>query len=217
MSDGDNLLSAAAPGGSLRIGLTGGIASGKSFVADLFAKLGVDIIDTDVIARQVVEPGQPALLEIHEAFGDSVLTADGKLDRRALRRIVFDNESKRRRLEQLLHPRIRAEAAKQANAATHPYHIVVVPLLVESPMRHEMHRILVVDCDPATQLARLRARDGESAALAQKIIDAQASQAERLAIADDVIDNNGSKEDTEQQVVALHERYLSLVADRSSH
>lgn len=216
MSDGDDQPSLAASGRGLRIGLTGGIASGKSFVVDLFAKLGVDIIDTDVIAREVVEPGQPALLEIRKEFGASVLTVDGHLDRRALRQIVFDNDSKRRRLEQLLHPRIRAEAARQANAATYPYHIVVVPLLAESPMRHEMDRILVVDCDPTTQLARLRARDAESATLAQKMIDAQASQAERLAIADDVIDNNGSKEDTEQQVVALHERYLSLVADRSS-
>lgn len=198
---------------SLRIGLTGGIASGKSTVANFFADLGVAIIDTDLIARQVVEPGQPALAEIRAAFGDAVFGADGRLDRKALRAIVFADDDKRRQLESILHPRIRKATARQAERAAGPYHIVVVPLLAESPMRSEMDRILVVDCAPEVQLDRLRRRDGESESRARKIIASQASRAERLEIADDVILNEGDLDETRRQVEALHRRYLSLSAD----
>lgn len=204
------------PFSRLRIGLTGGIASGKSLVADLFAELGATIVDTDVIARQVVEPGQPALDEIRASFGADVLAADGTLDRRALRGIVFADDAKRRALEAILHPRIRAQAAAEARSAPGPYHIVVVPLLAKSPMRADMDRVLVVDCSTETQLARLQARDDESREQALKMIGAQASREERLAIADDVIDNDGSLEQTKQQVLALHDHYLSLVADSRS-
>ncbi len=195
---------------ALRIGLTGGIASGKSAVADLFAERGVPIIDTDVIAREVVEPGQPALAEIAREFGPGVLGADGRLDRRRLRDLVFSDDKRRKALERILHPVIRRVAEERARSAGGPYHIVVVPLLAESPMRASMDRILVVDCSERTQLERLLRRDAESEAQARRMIAAQASRAERLAIADDVIDNDGSLEATEQQVDALHRKYLEI-------
>lgn len=195
---------------ALRIGLTGGIASGKSAVADLFAARGVPIIDTDVIAREVVEPGQPALAEIAREFGPGVLGADGRLDRRKLRDLVFSDEKRRKTLEAILHPAIRRVAEERARSAGGAYQIVVVPLLAESPMRASMDRVLVVDCSEETQLERLLRRDAESEAQARRMIAAQASRAERLAIADDVIDNDGSLEATERQVEALHRKYLGI-------
>lgn len=194
----------------LRIGLTGGIASGKSAVADLFARKGVPVIDTDVIAREVVEPGEPALAEIAREFGPGVLDPDGRLDRRRLRDLVFRDDRRRKALERILHPRIRGVAEERAAAAGGAYQLIVVPLLAESPMKSTMDRILVVDCSEATQLARLRRRDGESEAQARRMIEAQASREERLAIADDVIDNDGSLEDTERQVDRLHRKYSAL-------
>ena len=146
----------------LRIGLTGGIASGKSTVADMFADLGVPVIDTDVIAREVVRPGQPALDEIREAFGAGVIAADGTLDRPAMRSIVFGDDAARRRLESILHPRIGKATREQAAAAGGPYQVIVVPLLVESSLRGFVDRVLVVDCDEDTQVSRLLARDAES-------------------------------------------------------
>lgn len=195
---------------ALRIGLTGGIASGKSAVADLFAARGVPIIDTDVVAREVVEPGQPALAEIAREFGPGVLGADGRLDRRKLRDLVFSDEKRRKTLEAILHPAIRRVAEERARSAGGAYQIVVVPLLAESPMRASMDRVLVVDCSEETQLERLLRRDAESEAQARRMIAAQASRAERLAIADDVIDNDGSLEATERQVEALHRKYLGI-------
>jgi len=194
----------------LRIGLTGGIASGKSTVADMFAALGVPIIDTDVIARQVVQPGEPALAEIRQAFGDGVICADGSLDRQALRAIVFADPAKRKQLEAILHPRIRAEAARLSARADGSYQLVVVPLLAESPMRRDMDRILVVDCSEEVQLARLLARDNESIEQARRIIASQASRDERLRIADDIIRNDGDREETEKQVRILHNLYVEL-------
>ncbi|MDH4106939.1 MAG: dephospho-CoA kinase [Gammaproteobacteria bacterium] len=198
------------------VGLTGGIASGKSTVADMFAALGVPVIDTDVIARQVVEPGQPALAEIRETFGESVIRSDGTLDRQALRAIVFADPSKRMRLESMLHPRIRAEAARQSAAADGPYQIVVVPLLAESPMKRDMDRILVIDCSEEVQLARLLARDNETEAQARRIMASQASREERLHIADDVVRNDGNREETERQVRMLHRRYVELAGREGS-
>ena len=197
----------------MRIGLTGGIASGKSTVANMFADLGVELVDTDVIAREVVEPGQPALAEIRDAFGDDVIDREGQLDRRRLRAIVFADPSKRQYLESILHPKIRDEAARQSAAATGPYHLVVVPLMVESPMRHEMRRVLVVDCREETQLERLLARDLESEEQARRMLAAQASREERLSIADDVVRNDGDLADTRRQVDELHAFYLSLSGD----
>lgn len=211
---GGQKINSEAENQALRIGLTGGIASGKSTVADMFADLGITIIDTDVIAREVVEPGQPALEEIRQAFGAQAIAPDGSLDRQLMRGIVFSDDGKRRQLESILHPRIRDAAARQAAAATSPYHIVVVPLLAESPMRSEMDRILVVDCSTDTQLERLLKRDAESALQARRMIASQVSREERLAMADDVIRNDRDLEDTRSQVAELHARLLSLQADR---
>ncbi len=196
--------------GPLRIGLTGGIASGKSLVAEQFAALGIPIIDTDEIARAVVAPGEAALAEIRAQFGDKVFDATGRLDRRALRRRVFANAADRQALERILHPRIRARTLAAIAAAEGPYLIVVVPLLVESGFERLVDRVLVVDCPEAIQLERLRHRDRESAEGARQILAAQASREARLAVADDVIDNSGPVADTQAQVAALHRRYLEL-------
>ena len=192
----------------LRIGLTGGIASGKSTVADMFAELGVPVIDTDVIAREVVRPGEPALDEIRKAFGDGVIAADGTLDRAAMRAIVFGDDTARRRLEAILHPRIGEATREQADAAGGDYQVIVVPLLVGSALRAFVDRVLVVDCAEETQVARLLARDAESEAQARRILAAQSSREERLAIADDVVENDGDLDATREQVLALHRRYL---------
>lgn len=194
----------------LRIGLTGGIASGKTTVADMFAELGATIIDTDVIAREVVEPGQPALAEIREAFGDNVIAADGALDRGAMREIIFNDNEARKRLEAILHPRIREAALAQAASAGGDYQVIVVPLLLESPLKEFVDRILVVDCAEEVQVARLMARDTESEARARRMLAAQSSRDARLAVADDVVVNDGDLGETLEQVQTLHECYLAL-------
>lgn len=194
----------------LRIGLTGGIASGKTTVANFFADLGIPVIDTDVIARDVVAKGAPALAQIRADFGDAVFNDDGVLDRKAMRKLVFSDDSKRRQLEGILHPRIREAAVVQAQAVTDPYMIIVVPLLVESPMKALMDRVLVVDCSVDVQLKRLLARDTEDEAQARRMIAAQASRDERRAIADDVLLNDTDLDETRRQVDALHHHYLEL-------
>lgn len=204
------MITAGNPGTPLRIGLTGGVASGKSAAADRFAELGVPVIDTDVVAREVVAPGQAALAEIASRFGPDVLTPDGGLDRVAMRKLVFADSGRRRELESILHPRIRDETFRQASAAGGDYQVIVVPLLVESPMREQMDRILVVDVPESVQLERLMARDQANAEDAQRIIDAQASREDRLAIADDVLPNTGTLDELRAGVDALHERYLRL-------
>jgi len=196
----------------LRIGLTGGIASGKSTVANFFSDLGVSIVDTDVIAREVVEPGQPALDEIRENFGNEVIAENGSLDRSRLREIVFADDAMRTALEAILHPGIRDAAFEQADKAGGPYVIIVVPLLFESPMKQAMDRILVVDCDVEMQLRRLKSRDNETEEQARRMIAAQASRTERLSIADDVITTDGSLTETRAAVEALHQVYLGLAA-----
>lgn len=205
-------------GSPLRIGLTGGIASGKSVVADMFAGLGATVIDTDIIARQVVAPGQPALDEIAEGFGQSIVAADGTLDRAAMRKLVFSDDNARKRLETILHPRIGEETRRQSIAATSRgltdqptcgYQIIVIPLLVESSLRTFVDRVLVVDCDENTQIQRLLARDAESEEQARRILAAQTSREQRLAIADDVITNNGTVAETRQQVRGLHNVYIA--------
>ncbi|NIA27219.1 MAG: dephospho-CoA kinase, partial [Desulfobulbaceae bacterium] len=138
----------------LRIGLTGGIASGKSTVANMFAEFGAIIIDTDLIAREVVTPGQPALTEIRERFGDDLIRDDGTLDRAAMRQLVFSDDALRLKLEAILHPKIRQETVRQANEANGPYQVIVVPLLAESPLKRFVDRIVVVDCDEDTQIRR---------------------------------------------------------------
>lgn len=198
----------------LRIGLTGGIASGKSTVAGFFADCDVPVIDTDVIAREVVAPGRPALDEIVREFGREVLLDDGQLDRAAMRRIVFANDERRRKLETIVHPRIREATFERSATAGGPYQVIVVPLLAESPMRHEMHRIVVVDVPEEMQLERLLERDGRDPAQAKRMIAAQVSRAARLAIADDIIDNGGDRSSTRGQVRELDRKYLALAGAR---
>ena len=201
----------AAP---LRIGLTGGIASGKSTVARLFEAHGVPVIDTDQIARDVVEPGQPALVAVVEAFGTGILAPDGRLDRPALRARVFADAGARQRLEAILHPAIRAELARRSASAGGPYQVWVIPLLVEGGRIDQVDRVLVVDCPVEMQLERLVARDGGSESSAQAILAAQASREQRLAAADDVIVNDGAEDALAPQVAALDASYRELAAAR---
>lgn len=200
------------PGAPLRVGLTGGIASGKSTVADLFARLGVPVIDLDVIARQVVEPGSPGLDAVVAAFGEDVVGADGGLDRARLRARVFDDPAARNKLEGILHPRILAETVRQCESAGGPYQVVVVPLLVESGLTGWVDRVLVVDCPPETQMARLAGRDGATRDQARAILAAQASREARLAVADDVIDNDGARDALTEAVNRLDAAYREMVA-----
>ncbi len=199
-----------------RVGLTGGIASGKSTVSELFAQHGVDVIDADVLAREIVAPGQPALATVGEEFGPGVLTEDGSLDRQALRRLVFQDAEKRARLEQILHPPIRRLMMERARAARGPYCILAVPLLIEGELFREVDRVLVVDVDAATQRERLKWRDGGTDKEIEAILNAQTGRAERLTHADDVIDNSGSLEDLAAQVDRLHHYYLELARFGSS-
>ena len=196
----------------LRIGLTGGIASGKTTVANYFADLGVPVIDTDVIAREVVAPGAPALDEIRDSFGDEVFQLGGTLDRRAMRKLVFADDARRQQLENILHPRIRDAVYQRVAETVAPYLIIVVPLLFGSPMTDFMDRVLVVDCSEEVQLRRLLARDTENEEQARRIIASQASREERLSIADDVVQNDGDMADTRQRVETLHNEYLRLGA-----
>ncbi|MFN3544124.1 MAG: dephospho-CoA kinase [Thiobacillus sp.] len=195
----------------LKVGLTGGIGSGKSTVAALFAARGVPVIDTDVIARELTAPAGLAIGEIRTAFGDGVLQADGGLDRGALRRLIFSDANARRQLEAILHPRIRAQVEYTLGALQAPYALIVIPLLVETgSYRDVLDRVLVVDCPEALQIERVIARNGLSRGEVEAILAAQVSRAARLAAADDVIENIGSTDDLQAAVAALHARYLAL-------
>ena len=194
----------------LRIGLTGGIASGKSTVADLFAALGVPVIDTDLIARAVVEPGQPALAAVAGAFGPDLLGSGGQLDRAKLRQRIFANPEARARLEAILHPRIRQRTLHDARAAGGPYQLIVVPLLFESGFDALVDRVLVVDCPEALQRQRLAKRDGETAETIERILGAQLPREQRLAGADDVLVNDAGLDPLRSAVTTLHHRYLDL-------
>jgi dephospho-CoA kinase len=193
-----------------RIGLTGGIASGKSTVAGFFADLGVPILDSDQIARDVVEPGQPPLERLVERFGAGILTPDGHLDRPALRDIVFSDPKARADLEALTHPAIGAAMEARSETAGGPYQVLVIPLLVEKNLASHVDRVLVVDCDEALQIARLHSRDGSPRAQAEAILRAQAPREARLKAADDIIENNASIAAMRERVMALHPRYLEL-------
>ena len=191
------------------VGLTGGIGSGKSAVAALFAELGADIVDTDAIAHQLTGRGGAAIEPIRAAFGGSVITPEGALDRAAMRRLVFSDPAAKQRLEAILHPMIRVEADLRCVSAQGAYVILVVPLLVETgSYRGRVDRILVVDCAEATQVARTMARSGLTEAEVRAIMAVQAGREARLAAADDVIDNDGGLEALRAQVEALHRRYL---------
>ena len=196
----------------LRVGLTGGIASGKTTVASLFAARGAAVLDTDVIAREVVEPGRPALAALVASQGGGVLDREGRLDRAVLRDRLFGDEAVRREVEGILHPAILAELERQSKTAGGPYQVFVIPLLVEAKLRHVVDRVLVVDCPEEDQLRRLAARDGESRADAARMLASQATRAERLAAADDVIDNGGKTADLPAQVDRLDRKYRELAA-----
>lgn len=196
----------------LRIGLTGGIASGKSTVEQRFTELGIPVINADDSSRAVVARGQPGLAAVTARFGSGVLTAEGELDRRALRSLIFSDEARRKELEAILHPLIRADMLRRAEQAAGPYVVLSIPLLVESNARGRVDRILVVDADESLQLARLMSRDGVSEAEARATLAAQASRAARLAAADDVIVNSGTVAELRQAVDRLHRRYLELAA-----
>ncbi len=194
----------------LRIGLTGGIASGKSTVARRFLELGVPVIDADEAARAVVAPGTPGLSRVLERFGHAVMGDNGELDRRALRDLIFADPGSRRDLESILHPLIRADMDQSAKAAVGSYVVMAIPLLIEGGSNGRLDRVLVVDVDEAVQIQRLMARDGGTPDQARAILASQASRSARLAAADDVLRNTGSVPDLRQAVDWLHERYLRL-------
>ena len=194
----------------LKIGLTGGIASGKTRISNLFSQLKTPIIDTDIISREILEPSQPGYLAILNHFGNSIILDDEKIDRRKLRQIVFNDRTEKQWLESVLHPIIFKRAQqligrhKKAN-----FIIVVIPLLFETNFNQLVDRVLVVDCDVNTQIERLLLRDKIDAALAQKMIDQQWSNQNRINLADDIICNNNG-DDLDNQVMALHQKYLTL-------
>ena len=198
-----------------RVGLTGGIACGKSTVANLFVALGATLVDTDVLAREVVAPGSPLLGEIARHFGAEVLQADGALDRAQLRQRVFADPAERRWLEALTHPVIRALTDQRCDSATGKYVIVAIPLLVETSGADRFDRVLVVDCAPELQIARLQARDGATRAQAERMLAAQASREQRLAVANDVIVNDGDIAALRDQVAKLHRQYSAAASAQS--
>lgn len=203
----------------LIIGLTGGIGSGKTTVSDLFAERGIEIIDADVIARQVVEPGTEALRAIAGHFGDSMLTAQGELDRAALRQRIFSDESAKRWLNALLHPRIRDAIQQQLGKAGGPYCILSAPLLLENNLHQLTDRVLVVDVSEATQIQRAMQRDNVTEKQIHAIIATQIDRQSLLQAADDVVHNEGSLESVRPQVDALDARYHKLAtrADTQQH
>ncbi|MBI3779161.1 MAG: dephospho-CoA kinase [Gammaproteobacteria bacterium] len=197
----------------LRIGLTGGIGSGKSTVAALLTTRGVPVIDTDEIAHRLTEPGQAAFDEIVRVFGEEILDSNHRIDRNRLRERVFENAAERQRLEAILHPRIR-EVIREKLAALHaPYCVVVVPLLIESGFTDLVDRVLVVDAPEAAQIQRTAARSGLTEPEIRKILSAQATRAQRLQKADDVIENNADRRHLEKEVERLHQWYLSLATN----
>lgn len=196
------------------VGLTGGIGSGKSTVSRMFEQLGVPVVDADVVAREIVEPGQPALAAVVSAFGPVVLDAHGRLDRARLREQVFREPERRRELEALLHPRIRTEMQKRVAALDAPYYIESVPLLIESGRAGEVDRLLLVDLPEDLQVARTLARDGGLEETIRAIMASQASREQRLAVAHDVIDNSEPVQAVHRRVEDLHRRYLEAAAGR---
>ena len=197
------------------IGISGGIGSGRTTVTDLFAKYGIEVIDADVIAREVVEPGSPALKAIVHKFGQFVLnesggSSSGTLDRAKLRNLVFNNIETKNWLNQLLHPAIRQQMLLQTKQAKSAYCLLSVPLLVESKLYEQVDRVVIVDVDEQTQLQRTLLRDKTNEQQILAIMSAQATRQQRLAVADDIIDNNGKADDLAEQVAQLHKKYLQI-------
>ena len=204
----------SSPNQPFTVALAGGIASGKTLISDEFARLGVPIIDTDVIAHQIVKPGQPALREIEQAFGMDVIDANGRLKRAHLRSLIFSEPNARKKLEAILHPKIRQEAMKATNKVTDDYCILVIPLLAERGAYPNVDRVLVVDVATEEQISRLMTRDRCSRKEAQQILAAQASREQRLRIADDVLNNSGSVQQARDAVALLNTKYVYLATHR---
>jgi dephospho-CoA kinase len=195
--------------------LTGGIASGKTVVSDLFAKRGVPVIDTDRIAHQIVEPGQPALEQIAEVFGHEFLGADGRLDRKKMRNAIFSCKQQKNRLESILHPAIASQVDQLVSQIDEPWCILVIPLLAETSLFPSIDRVLVVDVEESVQIERVMARDKISQKQAQAILDAQISRRHRLALADDILKNGGSLAQLEVKIEKLYHKYTALAVDNS--
>jgi len=192
------------------VALTGGIASGKTAVSDAFAALGAPVVDTDVIAREVVAPGSAGLERVRREFGNGVIAADGSLDRAALRGVIFSDRDARARLEAILHPLIEREARDRLEKVNAPYAVLVVPLLVETGLFRDAERVLVVDVPEEVQIQRLAARDGVERARAEAALSAQVSREQRLRHADDVIENTSTLEALARQVAELDQEYRQL-------
>ena len=198
------------------VAITGGIGSGKTTIANQFAALGIEVVDADLIAREVVAPGTPALAAIVNHFGAEMLTEQGLLDRRALRERIFSDPAAKFWLNALLHPIIRSEMLRQCAAVSSPYCLLVVPLLVENRLTELADRVLVIDVDEATQIERTCRRDGVSREQAEAILASQANRSERLAMADDVLDNqSGTTETIRERILALHETYLAFASQQA--
>jgi dephospho-CoA kinase len=198
------------------VALTGGIASGKTLVSDEFARLGVPVIDTDVIAHKSVEPGQPALHEIADVFGSRIIDTNGRLKRSKLRTLIFSDPKAREQLESILHPKIRQEVRKTIKSVTAAYCILVIPLLAENGFNPNANRVLVVDVERDKQISRLIARDNYNRDQAIQALAIQASRQQRLEIADDVLNNSGLPRQARKQVKELHRKYLQLAAHRNA-
>jgi len=194
----------------LKVGLTGGIASGKSTVSQLFSTLGIDIIDADLIAHQLVEPGQDCLDKITQTFGENFLLNNGELDRHQLRQLIFSDPEAKQQLEAILHPKIRQQLITQSDNSSSPYCILSVPLLIEAKMTPLVNRVLVIEIDTDEQLKRLCQRDNISDSQAIDIVAVQSSSQQRTSMADDIIINNNSPEDLNIEVENLHKKYLYL-------
>jgi len=194
------------------VALTGGIGSGKSTVANAFAARGVAIVDADIIAREVVQPGAPALEILAQRFGKQIIHSDGSLNRPLLREKIFNNGEDKQWVNNLIHPLVHARTLQLFSETSAPYILWVVPLLVENGLQCKADRVVVVDVTPEIQLSRTVKRDSVSLEQAQKIISAQVSRSQRLAYADDIIDNNGAPDTIESRVEALHNCYLKLAA-----
>ncbi|KJY84707.1 dephospho-CoA kinase [Vibrio neptunius] len=196
------------------IGLTGGIASGKTTVANLFHDLyGIEIVDADIVAREVVEPGGEGLKAIEERYGSNILLADGTLNRAKLREYIFTSDEEKTWLNQLLHPMIRRKMRADITKVSSPYALLVIPLMVENNLQSLTNRVLVVDVDEQTQRQRTMDRDQVPVEQVDSILAAQASRSQRLAIADDVIKNNATNEELLPQITELHQKYLEMCSE----
>jgi len=196
------------------VGLTGGIGSGKSAAAEIFRACGVEVIDADSLAREVVEPGQPALNDIAAHFGSDILTSEGRLDRAALRKIVFSNPEHKSWLEKLLHPLIAELLQRRLNATKSPYAILESPLLLETEQHKLVDRVLVIDVNQETQVDRSVRRDGSDEELIRSIIASQINRAERIQHADDLVSNEESLEQLRENIEALHSKYLEMITEQ---